>query len=367
MAKRNTIKVNIDEMFLPNTMMDNEALRKDAVRSPLWPIAVAIYGATEGRVRVAEFKAPNSWGAALDIGHNMVLSTVHGFSVANLNYDPRAKELRSEDETAFTVQAVSSIFRESESSGFGGSKLCTNTQRYAVQKMAKGSHDVHNEICSAVLSVERTMSEHIRDIIDNAMDSTYGGSLSGRPTVSVPREFSHTLIKAFMGDFDRSSIPCSVTDKIRSLYDTINQIDQKFDNSLTTVRSMMEGDKIIFFPNIRGGVVVGKTNTAPISAALDIYSSGTHLPYADKFAYMPEVGFSTPLRWYKSMQDLPSDLRKELEIQLVMLKSHIGCDNLVPTYTDINGKPFWPEIGAACRQYSHMTSQMFVLNSLSVA
>ena len=366
MAKRNTIKVNIDEMFLPNTMMDNEALRKDAVRSPLWPIAVAIYGATEGRIRVAEFKAPNSWGAALDIGHNMMLSTVHGFDVANLNYDPREKELRSEDETAFTVQAANHTFRNNIY-GFGGSKLCTNTQRYAVQKMSKGSHDVHSEICSAVLSVERTMSEHIRDIIDNAMDSTYGNSLSGRPTVPVPREFSHTLIKAFMGDLDRSNIPCSVMDKIRSLYNTMNQIDQKFDNSLAIVRSMMEGDKIIFFPHVRGGVIVGKTNTVPISTALNTYGNGTNLPYAGEFAYMPEVGFSTPLRWYRSLQDLPSDLRKELEIQLVMLKSHIGCDNLVPNNDDMKDKRFWPEIGAACRQHSHATSQMFVLNSLSMA
>jgi hypothetical protein len=369
MAKRNSIKVNIDEMFLPNTKMDDDKLRKEAVRSPTWPIAVAIYGATEGRVRVADFIAPltHSWGSELDMQHYMTLTTVHGFSVANIKYDPRPKDERSDDETAFTIQAVNNNFRDTNKYGFAGEKLCTNTQRYAVQKMAKGRHDVHHSICSAVLTIEQALSDHVRSILDNAMDVTYGSSLSGRPTVTIPREYSQSLLKVFMGDADKSSIPFNMMDKIRSLYTTMKQSDEKFDSALATVRSMLEGEKIVFFPQIRGGVIVGKTNTVPISAALDMYRDGSSLPYVTNFAYMPEVGFSMPLRWYKSLQDLPSDLRKELEIQLVMLKAHIGSDNLVPTDDDMRDKKFWPEIGAACRKEASYTSPMFILNSMNVA
>jgi hypothetical protein len=368
MGKRNTVKVDINEMFLPNAMMDNETVRKDAIQSPVWPIAVAIYAATDKRVRVSDFISPNNWGTALDHKHKMCLSTTHGFPVANVYYDPTPKEERSEDATTFTVQATYNLFMD-RAFGLGGSTLHTNSQRYAVQKMFKGSHDVYNEIVTTVLTIERTFSDIIRTIIDNSMDSVYGGSLVGRPSQPIPREYSHAVMKVLMGDMDKNAIPFNVMDKIKTLYESMKQHDERFDKALNTMRLMFEGEKIVFIPGVRNGVVVGKTNTLPVMAALDTYEKGDRLPYADSFAYMPEVGFTLPLKWYKSMQDLPEELRRELEIQLVMLKSHIGCDNLIPTPADMADKRFWPEIGAMCRVSSVTLpyAPVFLLNSMSAA
>ena len=242
MGKRNTVKVDINEMFLPNAMMDNETVRKDAIQSPVWPIAVAIYAATEKRVRVSDFISPNNWGTALDHKHKMCLSTTHGFPVANVYYDPTPKEERSEDATTFTVQASNSIFY-CRSFGFGGSYLHTNSQRYAVQKMFKGSHDVYNEIVTTVLTIERTFSDIIRTIIDNSMDSVYGGSLGGRPSQPIPREYSHAVMKVLMGDMDKNAIPFNVMDKIKTLYESMKQHDERFDKALNTMRLMFEGEK----------------------------------------------------------------------------------------------------------------------------
>lgn len=367
MAKRNTVKVDINAMFLPNTIMDNETVRKDAVQSPVWPIAVAIYAATEKRVRVSEFiSPPNSWAAASEQEHKMCLSTVHGFPVATIKYDPRPKDERDESETTFTIQSTNSLFMD-RPFGLGGSTLHTNTQRYAVQKMFKGNHDVHGEIMTSVLSVERTFSEYIRTVIDGAMDNIYGASLSGRPSQPVPREYAHTVMKVLMGDMDKSAIPFNVMDKIKTLYESMRQSSEKFEKAVSVVRSTFEGEKIVFIPGIRKGVMIGKTNTLPIMAALDLYEKGESLPYANNFSYMPEVGFTLPLTWYKSMQDLPEDLRREVEIQLVMLKAHIGCDNLIPTPADMANKRFWPEIGAVNYQYTSNCAPMFLLNSLSAA
>lgn len=367
MGKRNTVKVDINEMFLPNAMMDNETVRKDAVQSPVWPIAVAIYAATDKRVRVSEFFGPqNSWAAASEQAHKMCLSTTHGFPVATINYDPRPKDERDESETTFTIQSTNNLFMD-RPFGLGGSTLHTNSQRYAVQKMFKGSHDVHGEIMTSVLTVERTFSEYIRTIIDNAVDNIYGTGLSGRPTQPIPREYAHLVMKVLMGDMDKSAIPFNVMDKIKTLYESMKQHDERFDKALNTTRLMFEGEKIVFIPGVRNGVIVGKTNTLPIMSALDLYEKGDRLPYADNFAYMPEVGFTQPLTWYKSMQDLPEDLRREVEIQLVMLKAHIGCDNLIPTPADMGEKRFWPEIGVSCRRYSSNCAPMFLLNSMSAA
>ncbi len=367
MGKRNTVKVDINEMFLPNTIMDNETVRKDAVQSPVWPIAVAIYAATEKRVRVSEFFGPqNSWAAASEQAHKMCLSTTHGFPVATINYDPRPKNERDDSETAFTIQSTNNLFMD-RPFGLGGSTLHTNSQRYAVQKMFKGSHDVHGEIMTSVLTVERTFGEYIRTVIDSAMDNIYGASLSGRPSQPIPREYSHFVMKVLMGDMGKSAIPFNVMDKIKTLYETMRQSDEKFDKAIGMVRSTFEGEKIVFIPGIRKGVMIGKTNTLPIMTALDLYEKGECLPYAANFAYMPEVGFTLPLKWYKSMQDLPEELRRELEIQLVMLKAYIGCDNLIPTPADMANKRFLPEIGAAYYQYTSNCAPMFLLNSMSAA
>lgn len=359
MAKKNAIKVDINDMFLPNTMMDNEDRRKELMGSPLWPIVVAIYGVTDRKVRVSDF-------GISDI-HKVCMSTEHGFPVAHAAYDPRPCEERSDDEFAFKVLASSSLFNSDRYSTHNSAALYTESQRYAVQKISKGPHDVRSAILNSVVHVQAILGDRVRPIIDHAVDRSYGSSLSGRPTFSIPTNLTHSLLNVFMNNMDKSDVPLKDLSDIQSFYETYKSKQEKFDSALNVARSLFQGEKIIFFPNVRGGVVIGKTNMLPALAAIDQYGKGEWLPQTGTFAYMPEVGFSVPLRWYQSIQHIPEDLRKELEIQLVMLKAHINSDDLIPNVRQMSEQRFWPEIGASCEPHHGVNSPMFVLNTFNVA
>jgi hypothetical protein len=359
MAKKNAIKVDINEMFLPNTMMDNEDRRKELMGSPLWPIVVAIYGVTDRKIRVSDF-------GISDI-HKVCMSTEHGFPVAHAKYDPRPCEERSDDEFAFKVYASSSLFNNDKYPTNHSAALYTESQRYAVQKISKGPHDVRSAILNLIVHVQAILGDKVRPIIDHVVDRSYGSSLSGRPTFSIPANLTHSLINVFMNNMDKSDVPLKDLSDIQSFYETYKSKQEKFDNALNVARSLFQGEKIIFFPKVRDGVIIGKTNMLPALAAIDQYEKGEWLPQTGTFAYMPEVGFSVPLRWYQSIQHIPEDLRKELEIQLVMLKAHTNSDHLVPTIRYMVEKRFWPEIGASCEPDNGVNSSMLILNTFNVA
>jgi hypothetical protein len=359
MAKRNAIKVDINEMFLPNTMMDDENLRKELISSPLWPIVVAIYGAAECKVRVSDFGFADK--------HKVCLSTEHGFPIANAIYDPTPAEQRSDNAYAFVIYANNNLFTSTRYLPNGSAALYTESQRYAVQKISRGPHDVRSAILNSIAHLQKSLGELVRPIIDHVVDRSYGSSLTGRPTFSIPNSLTHVMLNVFMNNMDRSEVPLKHMSEVQSFYETYKTKQQKFDDALNIARSLFQGEKIIFFPNVREGVIVGKTNMLPALAAIDEYHKGEWLPQTGTFAYMPEVGFSVPLRWYQSIHHIPQDLRKELEIQLVMLKAHTNSDQLVPSDRCLVEKRFWPEIGASCEPGHGVNSSMFILNTFNVA
>lgn len=368
MAKKNSIKVNIDDMFLSGTM-DDPIKRKEVMNSPMWPIAVAIYSLTGGRVRVSE--ATRSFTD--DFGeedHALALSTVHGFTVASISHDPRDAEGRTEDglqRTAFSIQAAPTLFCTNAFDLADGMVLHTNSQRYAVNKLSKHGHDVSNAILDLINRMDVTTGDMIRSILDRTVDREYGGSLSSRPSINIPEHLSPAMLKTFMGVMDKHQVPADIVARIEDVYSKFKERDDRFNNAIETTKQMFDGEKIIFFPRVRHGVVIGKTRMLPAQAALDEYSSGNHLPFTNQFNYLPEAEFTLPMRWYKSVEHIPAELRKELEIQLVMLKVHTNANSLLPAWDTYQNGSLWPQIGMASVMGSGTRSEMLMLNAVSAA
>lgn len=249
-----------------------------------------------------------------------------------------------------------------------GVALYTNSQRYAVQKMGRGPHDVRGRIMHTLASINESLGDTVRPIIDKAVDRTYGESLSSRPTTTIPTSLTNTLLRFFMDEVGKNDVPLKDIEMIKDIHRRHLTKNEKFDKALGVARSLFEGEKIIFFPSVRRGVIVGKTNMLPALAAIDQYDKGESLPYASGFAYMPDVNFSVPLRWYKSLQHVPDDLRKELEIQLVMLKAHTNGDSLIPSFQKMYEERFWVDLGVSCYpSHGGSSSPMLILNSMSAA
>lgn len=359
MAKRNTIKVDVEKMFLPRSVMDSPDARKRAMQSPLWPIFIAAYSATNGSVRVAGFTSPLNEDD--DPEDEIALTTPHGFPVASAIYNPDAEDGNAK----FVISSSSDIFNTNK---FGHQHmiLATNSQRYAVQKINRGPHDVRTAICNLAMNVMPVIGHRLRHIVDSTVDGAFGESVSTRPYLQIPGNYGRSVMKVFVGEWEKNEVPHETMMALESLYKQYREKEGRFDNAIERARTLFQGEKILFFPKVSNGLVIGKMDTTPVMAAIDSYDKKGSLPNDN--TYVADVHFTMPLTWYPSIDALPSDMRQHLEIQLVLLKAHTGADDLIQKLSALGQKNGtnrfnWPDLGAAGYAGHSMNSDLLVLNA----
>lgn len=357
MAKRNkTVVTNIKDLFLDGYYTDARAA--EVMKLSIWPLVVAAYNATEGGVRISHIQ--NGW--ATEENYQAVeLSLPQGFNIARVSRYDGTDEVGN-PKPMFVVSVRGNYAADRSSNSFSN-ELATANIRYAIAKVSSGDHAIRQSLRSMVQGLGIFLNDKFRSITDRIVDTLYGESVSSKPVVCLESYLATYAVRYFTGDITKADIPahmCAMLDKEFSKYKTA--ID-KFEKAISGSIESMSGHKWALFSGINGGVIVGKVNMMGVVAALNHYRTEGSLPYGHSFTFLVLSDMPVPFRWYPSLEAMPEDQRREVEIQLVMFKAHAGHDTLLPSPDKYrNGNKVWDAIGAACHSGWNTECPMFLLN-----
>lgn len=343
--KRETLKVNVNDMFLDGVYATGPDYHGGSVvmKSKLWPIVVAAYAACDGKARIAEYKSLTRGEGNNEITERINLTTEHGFQIGYIS---------AWADGQVSVYSTNGLLGNADSVS---SSLVTNSIRYAVSKLSKGNHDARSGLRSNCFGVSNFISDRLRSMVDKMIDDFYGESISSVPNIKLEEACITALAQVHMKELQMHQVPPSVQSRIEQAFNNYRQQRTKFHEALDKTKEMFSSDKIMFIPNVRDGVIVGKIKTGMIKYNVDQYLVKGYLPSSNGEVYFAsDSSVSVPMRWYPSIQAVPEDLRRELEIQLVMLKAHTGGQTLVPSIEG-SGTKIWDAVGAVGYSYYGQT------------
>jgi hypothetical protein len=175
------------------------------------------------------------------------------------------------------------------------------------------------------------------------------------------------LVRTFVDDMHRSEISTADVSEIYRQFDKFKKERARFGETLSAVREFFSRDKWVIVSSLneddwtggsmnKGRVIVGAISCQPLLAAFDYFAKNFALPSCnmgeDSFAYCQEIVPFTP---YTSFEQVPEDIRKSIEVELMMRKVSRGTDWLYPRM-DTGAKDVWQEGGQAIwRDYGEGT------------
>lgn len=359
MAKRNkTVVTDIKGLFLDGYY--TEARAAEVMKMSIWPLVVATFNATDGGVRISNVRT--DWITTGEEDYQSVeLALPQGFNIARIARHMGSDE-NGNDKPIFVISVRGNYAADSSYNNFSN-ELSTANIRYAIAKVSSGDHPIRRSLRSMLKGLDVTLNDKFRSITDKIVDTLYGESVAHKPYVSLDPYVATYAARYFAGDVTKADIPahmCAMLDKEFSKYKTAAD---KFEKAIEGSLEAMSGHKWAVFSGINGGVIVGKVNMMGVTAALNHYRNEGCLPHGHQFTFLVLSDMPVPFRWYPSLEAVPEDQRREIEIQLVMLKAHVGHDTLLPPPDKYrNANKVWDAIGAACHSSWSSECPMFLLN-----
>lgn len=323
MGRKSAQSFNIDSLFMEGQV--DAATRMEIVRSPFFNVIVAAYNLVNGNLRVGVVER--------DSGRisKVTLITPVGLPVAVIGVG----------------SALNSLDLCNSLSGGAFSVLETSNFRYMRNKIAKSGSDVADRIISRVNDNNNFFNQTVYGMIDRLIDKAMGESTSRAPSFSNPMSMDRDLLtfmaKHMKGEVTLVEMPSNLRSMFDSMYKEFSDKRDRFREALKTASDFVQGDKWVLVNKVNGGVILGAIGQQPMLAAVEHYTNAGFLPTTDNFNY---CDITLPFKWYKSLQDIPADIYRELEYSLVMLKTHRGSSELIPTGTYHS---FWEEMSG----YSH--------------
>lgn len=317
------------------------------MRDEIFPVVVAAYNAAEGNVRVGTIQ----YDSVQEQVSRVHLVSPTGLSVAYIDKqnDGTLQMLHYRTPLSNSISAVRT--------------LCTNSARYMMNKLSKNStHDARSRLLidSHKARTDRAYSDIVHDLIDSVLVKINGDRLE-RPRVefSWNDEMSHLLALHFAGEITKNDIPMSKLTDFEERYNRYVTKRERFTKTMQGTLDFFTGDKWMLIGGINNGVILGAISGEPIVNAIHTMIKTGSLPssFDTQFGYAQAT---EPFTWYASFQDIPDYVRSDLELSLVMLKSHTGSSDLIPA-TNNEALTVYPEISAVVRQY-HNESKVVLLH-----
>lgn len=338
------LKFDPDNFFLVGQHDTIE--RVNFMRDSIFPLAVAAYNAAEGQIRIGHIEYYDN-----DTVRRVHLVSPTGLSVAYIDWqvDGTIQMLHNRSPLAHPASAMRS--------------LCTNSSRYLMNKLSKSStHDAKESLSSGAhkARTDKAYSSILHDIVESVISKINGDRLE-RPRVEFGwnDEMSHILALYFAGEITKNDIPLDKLTDFESRYGRYVIKRDKFTSTMQGTIDFFTGDKWVLISGINNGVILGAVSDEPVLAAINtmIKTGSLPSPYELANTYVKEV---VPFTWHRSFEDIPDDIRSEVELSLLMLKSHTDSPELIPT---VNGEPIkvYPEISAVVRQY-HQEAKVVLLH-----
>lgn len=337
------LKFDPDNFFLVGQHDTIE--RVNFMRDSIFPLAVAAYNAAEGQIRIGHIEYHDN-----DTVRRVHLVSPTGLSVAYIDYqaDGTIQMLHNRSPLANSASAVRSLY--------------TNSSRYLMNKLSKNStHDAKESLHGSAqrAKADKAYSAIVHDIVESVINKVNGDRLE-RPRVEFGwnDEMSHMLALYFAGEITKNDIPLDKLTDFESRYGRYVIKRDKFTSTMQGTLDFFTGDKWVLISGINNGLILGAISSQPVINAIHTMIKTGSLPsYYDGQDFAQQV---VPFTWYRSFEDIPDGIRSEVELSLLMLKSHTGCPELIPT---VSGEAItvYPEMSAVVRQY-HNEAKVVLLH-----
>lgn len=312
--------------------MHTDERRKFIMQSKVWPVVVAAINATDGRLKVGFIGSDH-----VDLVNGM------GMIVAAVYFTPGGTYKFS-------------VYSEGHDTGTGFEQSKSKRPKYLASKLRKAKHDAtglitapagedHEALMRALYWADLTPNKIVRDALTQTIRSVYPSYRP--PTIEVDSEMATTLMKVFMKEMAPVEVSQSMTTQLENSYKRFVEQRDKMNESFKTARDMFSQDKWFLMydyrkVNDKPSVIVGAISSLPMQAAIDHYVSYGGVVDSERFTFAQPV---VPLQWYPSFEQIPDDIRKELEVQLMMYKVHKDNSKLLPDLP--GGFQLWAEGGMA--------------------
>lgn len=319
--------MDLSKFFLGNKFNESEQMLFH--RSPFWAAYAQIHNITEGEwvIGHAQYAGDHPY---------VVFSTKQGVPVAYIAQTMHPKSRRKYWQFEFNNNPFSAEpnYREYVTKAV----LRSGTMSYIVSNLKKCAPAIKEKM----LAARDTLDAAIKGLINSTMHEGYG-ALYQRPSVEqFDSDTRLQLLKLAMGEIDRASMDINAYRVCEFRHKEYMREVEKRNVTVEEAKLFAVNDKWLIIKNVLGGLIIGRIPKDTILREVTIFC-GYFSITTNEPMNMQNVG------WYKSLDDLPTELKADLMPSLMMLKVHTGSDDLLPTRD--HAIAVWKEAGSMLKHY----------------
>lgn len=303
--------------------------RKRLMTHEIWHPVVAAINASKGKLRVGTFDP--TYAMTVDLVNEM------GFLAASVCLSGKKYSFETHTNPISTRS---------------GYDVCKSTRAKYISTKIRAPKNPNDEESDAYVRLEDAVNRSC-----NAVNSFAAQALevvrkhinphTTIPVVNLSSECTTLLTRIFMKDLHPAEVDQSQLAYIEQQYKNYLDKCDKLSNMFTGAKDFFSQDKWVVVNNYRkvnaqDTVIVGAISRHPILAALEKSLKDDSLPHAYQFTY---ADITVPFKWYTSFDAVPDEIRKEIEVQLVMNKLQAGRETLLPS-ENTHRDTVWLEGGA---------------------
>lgn len=238
------------------------------------------------------------------------------------------------------------------------SDMSSTRAKYVAGKIrSKTDSTLRDSITQAVHYAKLTPHAVLNRAAHNVLEKLNGGRVPRTPfAASLSASVVTQLVRMFTDDMQRSEMSAADTAEIRKEFDKFKKDQVKVDEIISAAREFFSRDKWVIISGLtedswtsstigKGRVIVGAISCQPLLAAIDDFARKFVLPSHSmgmhSFAYCQEI---VPFTLYTSFEKVPEDIRKSIEVELMMRKVARGTDSIYPK-VEMGTTNVWQEGG----------------------
>lgn len=347
MAKKVKQAININDILMTGAFNEREKI--EIVGDDLWPIAVAVYAASEGKVRIAKcHRGPASSTMFITNTFGMQVCVVQRcsdqYSVQFSSHPVMKHEIKPETVNLYSMNTT----------------IQSINPRYVVNMLRKNSsHDVKRYLSNEIKDADFYIHDVVRSICDRVVDAHAGRGIN-KPTIDTTDNHLMTAaLDCFMRGASLMELPETTRSKLTARHNVYTKQYEEFVKAIAGGKDFFHSDKLVLITMDDMGFVVGSIKGMNPQIAIERYLRYGEIPARHEFNYVQEADI--PFQWFKSYNDVPDELKARIEASTIMLKTHTNCAGMLP---EDEPNKVWLNIDAASyrQSYNHWTAATFMVN-----
>lgn len=321
-----------EQFFLNGKYSNQEKLA--ITRHALWPVYAALHNVSEGKIRIAELTEAGNMHFALESG--LQIGFVYRMST----------EKRSYYALRFTSNPFNNDYYNYSS---GKADLRSDKPKYLANKIKTSFKD---EVLAEVASMEYAMIRRTCEMVDRVIRDNYSKLTESDTTYDrMNSDILLELARLAEGEISSADLSQYTRAECTARLKQYRQSQEQRAIDFEDVESFYSRDKVLITNNLYGGLNV---TYCPADICKDFLNQVKRNRCTDVRAFIddrrlhgkPQLGNGM---WYKSLDDLPEDLRTSVMASLVMLKTYTGQNTLFPRGE--SASTIWRDMGASALTY----------------